>query len=170
MRITGSPIESFDFVPIPGTDLFVNRSQMTIHVKDDSELDVDFDATFDLGEDGRLVLDVLTAKRRPGGPPVTTGSLRKLNLTAVKIHALAMSCWRWDGEKQKHRPVDWTQDDGEDEMAYVVRIYRMCAATGEKPTHRIAVQLHVTESTASQKIWLARKMGLLEPAPPKGRS
>jgi hypothetical protein len=41
----------------------------------------------------------------------------------------------------------------------------MSMATGAPISERIAAQLGVTVSTAQQKVWLARQVGLLEPVP-----
>jgi hypothetical protein len=150
-------------VLLPGTDIYVNRRH-TIERTNDPGLDVDFVATFELDEERyELELAELIVRRRPGGPPVTSTSLRELNMTTTANFAL--TAWRRSG--RGWQPVDWQPDKGEDEMDYVVRVYRMAAATRMKKTEAakaIAAGLGLQVSSANSKIWLARKMGLLEPA------
>lgn len=165
------PDLSTAFVEIGG-GLLVPRVRTGRVTELDLGVGVDLTVVFD-DVTRSVVIAELTVRRLPVagppigyGPPITGELLRKLRPADYLVIGMREgNCFRDRGDGYME-PVTTARDDGEGEGDYVARIYRMAQACGYSPTKAVREALGVAESTAAQKVVLARKQGLLPPTEP----
>jgi hypothetical protein len=132
-------------------------------------------------EDGRFVVDQLTVKRQPGGPPVTSEGIREVPIGAVLRLAVEHNVMRVGPTIREGNSSSWeltwasplelserTRHTGptERDLQTVADAYHVAYATSQAPTKAVMERLGLPRSTASRWIALARKRGLLGPASP----
>ncbi len=161
LRASADLVESYEFVDL-GPGLQVKR-ELELALEDE---DLDATATATLVFDpelGRYDVKDLKIMRGPAAPPMPEVMRRfrlatlvdRFAMFAVKswtMTEVAPGVWSWIGTQRL---------DDEPEENYVARIYRMATAAGYRPNKAVAEQLGVAPSTATKKVWLARKLGLL---------
>jgi hypothetical protein len=117
---------------------------------------------------GRYEVQDLTIKRMPWAPRMNV-VLRRLNLPTLIEQYGASFLDRW--VESEVAPNEWergmaTRFGDESEEAFVARVYRFAMLCGQKPTQGVAEVLDITPAAASQKVWLARKLGFLPKTEP----
>lgn len=119
-------------------------------------------------EDDRLVVTDLTARRRPGGRPVTVDALRALPL--ARMTALAVTQAARNGFGNVGR--DWSEVTDADALGDLEQLpvldrvavaYRWGYFIGENPTKWVAKVLSLGQAVAAKRVQAARLAGLLEP-------
>jgi hypothetical protein len=149
------------FAPL-GPGLKVLKRQ-TLELTDE-DLDVTATAVLELDEKlGRFETRDLEIKRGPNAPPMRD-VLRQFRLTSLveQFAMLAVKNWTMvEIAPDVESPIGTDRFDGEDEEHYVARIYRMATVAGYQPNKAVMEALNIAASTAAQKVWLARKLGLL---------
>lgn len=141
-----------------------------LHVTGSSDDPVPFDVAIDaVLENGRYVVESLSAQRTAGGPPITTEQLRLIPVGRILAEGLAtlvrMTVPVSSGEARittDPRPLA-------DDLSTVAAIYRIAYACGLPPTKTVAEMLGLPASTANKRVIRARREGLL-PATTPGRA
>jgi hypothetical protein len=112
---------------------------------------------------GRYETERLDIWRYDPDAPRMNVLLRKLNLPSlVDQHgAEAIDDWLETEVDGEWRKGIYPRFDDESEEEFVARAYRMSLLFGMAPVRGVSILLGVTEAVASQKVWLARKLGLL---------
>ncbi len=144
-----------------GGGLWMQRRQPVTFFDEELGVDVTMAIEVDAGT-GQLVVNEIRILRRPGAPPIGSKVLRGIRPAEYIVHRAAKGAWLDDGSGHLVQ-VGLGRLEGEKEEAYVARLYRMALAGGESPAKVVAYWLGVAESTAHQKVVLARKLGLLPP-------
>jgi hypothetical protein len=135
----------------------------------DEDLDVTATAVLELDEQaGKFDVQELEIKRGPSAPPMRE-VLRQFKLTTLveQFAMAAVKTWTMvEIAPGRESPIGTDRFDGEDEEHYVARIYRMAVAAGYRPNKAVMEALDIAASTAAQKVWLCRKLGLLPKTEP----
>jgi len=125
-------------------------------------------------ENGRFVVDSLTARRRDGGPPVTSDGLRDVPVASLLRQAAQQMLVGLEDvdDDSSGALVDDVQgllNDAQSEtrLRAIARSYRVAALLGDPPTQAVADAFGVARSTAGRWIAQAREMGVLGPALPR---
>ncbi len=150
-------------VPI-GSGLFVYREHTVTATITELGIDVELLVVYDQHA-RRLVVDTFQAERRKGGSPITGEVLRRIPIASIVSRAVGMLALH-EVEPGKLQPVGVAQLADEDESHYVARIYRMAHVSGYPTTKAVQEALGIAESTATQKVVLARKLKLLPKTEP----
>jgi hypothetical protein len=130
------------------------------------------------GRMGQFVVDQLTVKRRPDGPPVTSEGIRQIPLAvflrlAVKSNLMHVgptiregntSTWELTWASPLSERARGGGGPSEQDLQTVADIYQAAYVTGNPPTKTVMGRLELPRSTASRWIALARERGLLGPA------
>jgi hypothetical protein len=146
------------FEPIGGKLAVLRRRRINVAV-DELDVDVELEVVYDK-QVGRLVIESFHARKRPNGPPITSDLLRRIPVAGI-VAANTKVTVLYERESGRWQPVGTERLDDEDEEHYVARIYRMASVGGYPPTKAVQEALGVAESTAAQKVMLARKLKLL---------
>jgi hypothetical protein len=132
-------------------------------------------------EDGRFVVDQLTVKRKPGGPPVTSEHLREVPVAAflrlaVEHNVMHVGPTEHDGKTSSWK-LTWASPlalserarggPSERDLQVVADVYHVAYATGQAPTRAVMERLDLPRSTAGRWVKMARERGLLGPATPR---
>jgi hypothetical protein len=134
-------------------------------------------------EDGRFVVDQLTVKRKPGGPPLSTEGLRDIPVAALLRLAVESNVMRvgptirdgntssweltWASPLELSERAKGGGGPSDADLQTVADLYHVAYATSQAPTKLVMNRLGLPRSTASRWIALARKRGLLGPATPR---
>jgi hypothetical protein len=118
-------------------------------------------------ESGRLVVESLTARRRPGGPPVTIDVLKSLPMVGLvgftaQGHALA-GLMRVSTASDGSTVTEPMSVEQLDEPERVAVVYRASLLFGWPPTAAVAEDLGVSKDVAAKRVQAARRAGLLAP-------
>lgn len=141
---------------------------------DDPAFDVILELELE-AEDGRLVVERFTAKRRPGGPAVTVDVLKAIPLVGLTSRAAAPGLLRGIVRSRPTKPgssrvapakLEDLEELSEAERAAVV--YRAAHFFGLPPTVTVAEVLGLSRDVAAKRVQAARLAGLLDPTT-KGR-
>jgi hypothetical protein len=141
------------------------KSPQTIEVSDP---ELELNATVTLEWSAELGQMIVTGcdLRSYSKEGITSTAWRKFRLSSLLKTARRDAVIMWTLVQTS--PERWTPlgneplpDESEEE--YVARIYRMAAVAGWDSTKAVQDALGVAESTAAQKVVLARKLGLLPP-------
>jgi hypothetical protein len=151
-----------------GPGLRVLRRIEDFEIADD-DLDVTATATlvFDV-EHGRYDAEQLAITRGPNAPPMRE-VLRRFRLVTLLDQFVMAAVTTWalvEVAPGQWQPRGTARLDDEDDEHYAARIYRLAAVAGYRPNKAVEEALGVAASTAAQKVWLARKLGLLPPTRP----
>jgi len=147
------------YVIAPGLALWISTVDI---VDDELGVELGIDVSYD-AETGRLEATELRIRRRRDARPMAE-VLRQLPLTSLTEKALrdAMEAGAWVETKPgSWRNIGTESLEGEDEIDYVARLYRLGSACGYRPTQFVQAILGLAESTAAGKVVLARKLGKL---------
>jgi hypothetical protein len=157
-----SGVPGEDFHPIGPGVAVKSPQQVTIEVPEFS-CTVVVDLVLDAQTRG-FDVTTFTVQRHRGAPPMKE-LVRQLPLTTEIERAMRATVQMWSITEVA--PGEWRTIgmdhpfDGEDASAYVARVYRLAAACGYRPTTAVQEALGIAESTAAQKVSLARKLGHL---------
>lgn len=124
----------------------------------------------------------LEVRRRSGGPPVTTESLRSISLAGIIKRAAAGYVMRVDDTggvgttatsvNVSDQEIDRLREAGPttETLAMVAYIYRLALVIGESPTKMVESWLQIPRSTAGRWVAAARSSGQLGTAEGPGRA
>ncbi len=133
--------------------------------------------------DGQPQCAELRCRPRPGGPPVTSESLRWVALSQYVRASAELYCVRVVGHDEGQVVVSATgtgdgpllaraaqqhprQQMTDELLRDVARVY---SEAGSKPTIAVMRRFHLSRPTAGRWVGIARKRGFLPKLPPKAR-
>jgi hypothetical protein len=138
---------------------FVVVSPVTLIVED--EPDVPYDLRIKVVvDDGRFVVNELTASRKPGGGPVTTEQLRLVSVAKLVGRAMAAELDQVTQLSPTAVAIRGAGDQG-DELSRIAALYRQALVCGLHPVQHVAERLEMPKSTAAKRVIAAREAGLL---------
>jgi hypothetical protein len=133
-------------------------------------------------EEGRFIIDQLTFRRRKGGPPITTESIRQSRL-ATLLHLAVESqvvestptddggykaAWpHWSIKPALSERARAGGGPSDEDLRSIATVYQVAYALGAPPTRTVMERFGLPRSTASRWIRVARERGLLGPATPR---
>jgi hypothetical protein len=136
---------------------------------DDPELDVTATVLLVLDDPaGKFEVKDLTIRRGPTAPPMNE-VLRQFRLQRLVEQFAILAVRDWTATEvtpDKWDMIGTAQVPGEDEEHWAARVYRMAIAAGSRPNKTVMDALGISSSSATQKVWLARKLGLLPKTEP----
>jgi hypothetical protein len=115
-------------------------------------------------DQGRLVLQELTAIQRPGGPPVRTEGLMRLQVGRL-IRALGPEIIVHGGATPALQPSVAKEGPTDDAIRATAVIWRTAYALGDSTTVAVMDRLELSRATAERWIARARSAGYLPPTP-----